>query len=243
MSDDIDDGQGLTLEELSEVSGVAARTIRFYQAEKLLQKPSRDRSDARVARYGSDHVERLKLVGELRDRGLKLPAIRNLLAEGDASTRVADWLGLDESLRGSWGTDRPHLMSSEELDALLVGVPPGTRGQLEDAMLIERQGAAWLVPSPALLELTVGLISGGAHIDLVLHAGAILSKSLRKAADELVELFVTGVRNGQASMSDTGALVDVFRPAAGDAARIIFERELQVAIEALLADTRRLRKK
>ena len=56
----------LTLEELSERTGVAPRTIRFYQAEKLLPKPERDRADGRVARYGPVHVERLRLVGELR---------------------------------------------------------------------------------------------------------------------------------------------------------------------------------
>src|SRR5690606_26772779 len=103
--DETADGPGdeelLTLEQLSELSGIPARTIRYYQAEKLLERPDRDRKDARMARYGTRHVERLRLVGELRDRGLKLPAIRTLLQEGDASARVADWLGLDEQLRGS----------------------------------------------------------------------------------------------------------------------------------------------
>ena len=233
----------LTLEELAESTGVAARTIRYYQAEKLLQKPERDRADARVARYGPAHVERLRLIGELRDRGLKLPAIRNLLSEGDASTRIADWLGLDESLRGAWGSDEPRILQREELAAMLTGVPAGTQGHLEDARLIIRQGAAWLVPTPALLELTIGLIGGGAHVDLVLQAGAILQKCLGMAAEELIELFVTGVRKGQAQRTDTGALVDVFRPAAGDAARMIFERQLQHAIEGLLADTKRLGRK
>lgn len=101
----------MTLAELSDATGIPPRTIRYYQAEKLLQKPNRDRSDARVARYTSDHLERLHLVTELRDRGLKLPAIRALIEEGDASSSVADWLGLDDSLRGSWGHDEPDRKS------------------------------------------------------------------------------------------------------------------------------------
>ena len=236
----VDEEPLLTLDELADLTGVAPRTIRYYQAEKLLQKPRRDRVDARVARYDAAHVERLRLIGELRDRGLKLPAIRTLLTEGDASTRVADWLGLDESLRGAWGSDAPRIMEHTELSDMLGDLPVGTQGQLEDARLIVRQGAAWLVPTPGLLELTVGLIVGGAHIDLVLQAGAILHSHLARAADDLVDLFVSGVRNGQAKPSDTVALVDVFRPAAGDAARIIFERQLQHAISELLADTKRL---
>jgi DNA-binding transcriptional MerR regulator len=132
----------LTLEELSDRSGVPPRTIRYYQGEKLLDRPERDRKDGRVARYGTQHVEQLRLIGELRDRGLKLPAIRTLLHERDASTRVADWLGLDDTLRGSWGQDAPRLMSRAELAEVTEPTPPGTQGLLEDAGLLVRQGDA-----------------------------------------------------------------------------------------------------
>jgi len=238
-----DEPSGMTLEELAETTGVAPRTIRFYQAEKLLQKPERDRKDARVARYGPDHVERLRLVGELRDRGLKLPAIRNLLHEGDASTRVADWLGLDASLRGSWGHDAPRIVQRDELTALLVDAQPGTRGQLEDAGLLVRQGNAWLIPNPNLLDLALRLVRDGVSIDLVLEAGSILQRHLGKAADQLIDLFVTALGDGFGHGTDPATLVEALRPAAGDAARMIFGQQLERVIESLLADTRRLGKR
>lgn len=233
----------LTLEDLAEVSGVPARTIRFYQAEKLLQRPERDPRDGRMARYGEHHVERLRLVGELRDRGLKLPAIRTLLQEGDASTRVSDWLGLDATLRGSFGPDEPRLMSRGELAELLEPTPPGTQGHLEDAGLLARQGDSFLVRAPALMELAVRLIADGVEVDLVLEAGGILEQHLGKAADELTDLFVTAMRQGYGSGSDPAVLVDALRPAAGDAARVIFGLQLERAIAALLADTKRLGKR
>ncbi|MDQ2677801.1 MAG: MerR family transcriptional regulator [Actinomycetota bacterium] len=231
----------LTLEQLSELSGVPARTIRYYQAEKLLDRPDRDRKDARMARYGTRHVERLRLVGELRDRGLKLPAIRTLVQEGDASARVADWLGLDEQLRGSWGPDVPRLVSRDELAQLTAATPPGTQGLLEDSGLLVRQGDAWLLPAPSLLELCVQLIADGVEIDLVLDAGKILQRHLGKAADELVDLFVGATRAGFGRGSEPDVLVNALRPSAGDAARIIFAQQLERAIAALLADTKRLR--
>ena len=238
-SDDVDEAL-MTIEELSEHSGVAPRTIRFYQGEKLLQKPARDRSDGRVARYGPAHLERLRLVGELRDRGLKLPAIRNLLAEGDASTRIADWLGLDEELRGSWGVVEPRILSRDELAAALAGTPAGTQGELEDGKVLIRQGAAWLVPNPGLFDLVLGLIADGVPGDLVLEAGAILQRHLGTAARELIDLFVLMVGKGYGRGIDTATLVNAFRPAAGDAARMIFEQQLERAIEQLLADPKRL---
>ena len=44
------DDELMTIEELADRSGIAPRTIRFYQGEKLLQKPERDRTDGRVWR-------------------------------------------------------------------------------------------------------------------------------------------------------------------------------------------------
>ena len=233
---------GLTLEQLSEVSGVPARTIRYYQAEKLLQKPSRDKADARVARYGDEHVERLRLVGELRDRGLKLPAIRTLVEE-DASTRVADWLGLDNSLRGSWGHNEPRILSGAELSDLLDGAPPGTQGVFEEAGLFHRQGHAWLVPSEPLLTVATDLVRNGVDVDIVIDAATILGEHLGKAADRLIDLFVTAIRQGLGKGVDTQVLVDALRPAAGEAARIIFAQQLERSIEELLADTKRLGKR
>jgi DNA-binding transcriptional MerR regulator len=233
---------GMSLEELAGATGIPARTIRYYQAQKLLQKPNRDRKDARVARYTDEHVERLRLVAELRDRGLKLPAIRGLLEEGDSPTRVADWLGLDASLRGSWGHDEPRIVSPSELAQLLDGTPPGTQGLLEDAGIVSRQGHAWLLPSEPLLNVAAGLVRTGVDVDIVIDAAGILGDHLGKAADELIDLFVVAIRQGLGKGVNTSVLVDALRPAAGEAARIIFGQQLERAIEELLADTKRLRR-
>ncbi|HTO00063.1 MAG TPA: MerR family transcriptional regulator [Microthrixaceae bacterium] len=230
----------MTLEELAEATGVAPRTIRYYQTKKLLQPPTKDGKDARLARYGTDHVERLRLIGELHDRGLKLPAIRDLLESGDASTRVADWLGLDDSLRGSWDPDLARIFDSGELTKLLDSTPTGTRGLLEDSGLIVRQGNSWLVPNPTLLDLTIGLVKDGIRPDLVVEAGAILQSNLRKAADELIELFVKALSEGFGNGADSASLVHALRPVAGDAARMIFGQQLELSIEELLADTKRI---
>lgn len=234
---------GLTLEELSITSGVPARTIRFYQGEKLVPKPDRDPNDARVARYSVAHVERLRLIGELRDRGLRLPAIRNLLHEGDASINVADWLGLDASLRGSWGNDAALILQADELRVMLKDAPPGTQAILEEGGLITRQGSAWLAPSPALVDVTLRLVADNVPIDLVIEAGAILQTHLGRAAKQLIDLFVTALGQGFGGGGDTSALVNALRPIAGDAARIIFAQQLERSIEALLADTKRIQKR
>lgn len=234
--------EGMTLDELSAATGIPPRTIRYYQAEKLLQKPQRARSDARVARYTSKHVERLELVAELRDRGLKLPAIRGLLEAGDTSHSVADWLGLDSHLRGSWGHDEPRIVTSGELAELLGDTPPGTQGLLEEAGFFTRQGNSWLIPSEPLLMVCVELVRNGVDVDVVVDASSILAKYLGKAADKLIAVFVDAVRHGLGSGAETSVMVDALRSSVGEAARIIFGQQLERAIDELLSDTKRLRR-
>jgi len=85
----------LSLAELVEQSGLPGRTIRWYQSEGLLPKPAKQ---GREAVYGPEHVERLRLIADLRDRGLTLVAIRDLLKDERPSGTVAEWLGIDATL-------------------------------------------------------------------------------------------------------------------------------------------------
>ena len=79
----------------------------------------------RSAVYRAHHLERLRLIAELQDRGLTLSAIRQLLGRrASPGMSVGDWLGLDETLRGPWSEDRPRVVDDNELaDAL--GTRPG----------------------------------------------------------------------------------------------------------------------
>ena len=86
---------GLTIEGLAEQAGVPVRTIRFYIAEDLLAGP---RGRGMAARYGEEHLLRLRLIRRLVDQRvplaeqrarlnrLSLDDVRSLLAEEDRRT-------------------------------------------------------------------------------------------------------------------------------------------------------------
>src|SRR5258705_12781263 len=69
----MDDGT----EQLARTAGVAVDTIRFYQGKGLLDAPRRE---GRVTWYGDAHLERLRRIRELQQRGFTLTVIQRFLA-------------------------------------------------------------------------------------------------------------------------------------------------------------------
>jgi|SRR5581483_7103253 len=62
----------MTLAELADSAGTPARTVRFYIARGLLDGPE---IAGRGASYGPGHLDRLRRIRELQQRGLTLAAI------------------------------------------------------------------------------------------------------------------------------------------------------------------------
>ena len=102
--------------------GVPSRTIRFYQSKGTLPSPRRQ---GRVALYGQEHVERLKLIAELQDRGLRLDAIRDVLVRARVGRRLAAELARASAsgCRRPWSDERPLVLTSAELKKRFAGQP------------------------------------------------------------------------------------------------------------------------
>lgn len=80
-------GTALTIGELAARLGVPVRTVRFWSDEGLVDPPARSAGGYRL--YDADAVARLDLVRTLRQLGLGLPAIRELLARRRTPAEVA----------------------------------------------------------------------------------------------------------------------------------------------------------
>src|SRR6516164_7373347 len=102
-----------TIDELASVSRVPSRTIRFYQSRGALMPPE---IRGRVAYYGQAHVDRLKLIAQLQDRGLRIDAIRVLLASIDrGELDLAEWLGVEQQVQAPWVNDKPRTVTEDQL--------------------------------------------------------------------------------------------------------------------------------
>src|SRR5439155_10704116 len=112
------------IEQLAQAAGVAVDTIRFYQGKGLLESPRRE---GRVTWYGDAHLERLRRIRGLQQRGFSLTVIRRFLA-GELERS-------DESLVAA--ISAPAATVTLTLDALSArsGVATPLRKALEQAGL------------------------------------------------------------------------------------------------------------
>jgi DNA-binding transcriptional MerR regulator len=72
------------VEELAAAAGVSVELLRSYQTKGLVDPPRRD---GRVALYDDRHLERLRTIRELKDKGYSLKAIGGLLTRQHADTQ------------------------------------------------------------------------------------------------------------------------------------------------------------
>jgi DNA-binding transcriptional MerR regulator len=220
-------GPDLTIDDLAASAGLPSRTIRFYQTRGLLPRPE---MRGRVAHYGPEHVERLRRIAELQDRGLKIKAIRELLGRVEkGETRLDAWLGLDDRLREPWAQDESRLVDEKELAALAGDLRPGRLADLVRHGLVARRGGSFLVPSLALLQLALRLEATGVELDAVARLQRTLRKRLSRTAEDLAEPFLSH-RARRRAAGRARPLADVLRelrPIALEAVRLVFAQEME----------------
>src|SRR5215471_4028628 len=224
-----------TIDELATLTRVPSRTIRFYQSKGALPSPL---IRGRVAYYGPEHVERLKLIGSLQDRGLRIRAIRDLLQQADkGELALNEWLGLERQLQEPWADDRPRVVTEAELQSLLGDQRPGAIAELLRLGQIERRGDSYLIRSPALLTVGLRLEAAGIDFETAVGASDILRKHLRRAAGELTEFFYKRIGEGfgrDVTANDLGEAYKALRPLGQESVRVLFGREMERALRKLL---------
>jgi DNA-binding transcriptional MerR regulator len=224
-----------TIDQLATMTRVPSRTIRFYQSKGALQPPQ---IRGRVAFYGAAHVERLKLIGSLQDRGLSIRAIRDLLQQADkGELALNEWLGLEQQLKEPWQSDRARVLGDSELRELLGDRRPGALAELLRLELVERQGDSYLVRSPALLEVALRLEAAGVDFETAAGAAAILRKHLSRAAADVTEFFFKRSGEGfgrELTAANLGTAYRELRPVGLEAVRLLFGREMERSLRKLV---------
>jgi DNA-binding transcriptional MerR regulator len=172
--------------ELARETGITVRTLRYYQERKLLPPPRRA---GRIGWYSQAHVIRLRIIGQLLDRGHTLGGIGELLSAWEQGYDLAALLGLEQAITAPWSDEIPAPVTVADVSALL-------NGQLTPEILTEAvrlgyigvEGDRVIHVSRQLLDATTILVREGIPLAAILDAGGELQAGLDKLAVLFVEL-------------------------------------------------------
>lgn len=195
--------------ELAREAGITVRTLRYYQERKLLPPPQRS---GRIGWYSQAHLNRLRVIGQLLDRGHTLGGISELLSAWEQGYELTDLLGFERAMTAPWSDEVPVPVTIADIAAQLKGQL--TPEILEEAIrlgYIEVDGDRVIHVSRRLLEITAVLVREGIPLPAILATGRELQAGLDTMASLLVELVVSHVldrRGGAPPPQDVARLAE-----------------------------------
>jgi DNA-binding transcriptional MerR regulator len=188
----VDASRGMTIDELAQQSGVTSRNIRAYQTRGLLPPP---RVEGRVGYYDQSHLERLRYVGSLQERGFSLASIQCLLEAWDEGRDLQDVLGFEEALTAPWSDEKPERFALDRLLEMFpeVAEDPSLLERAVDLGLLGPDGDAFEAPSPKLLQVGAELVAAGIPLRAALDEYERLKADAARIATRFVALFEDNV--------------------------------------------------
>jgi DNA-binding transcriptional MerR regulator len=172
------------VEDLARQAGITVELLRSYQSKGLLPPP---RHEGRVAWYGTRHLERLRLVKDLKHRGYSLRMIERAVERGaeqpDEAAAVAE---LPE-----------ERLTLAEL-AERTRVPPAMLRSLEASGVLRprRSGPKWWYTEADVraVRMLLSLLGGGLPMEEFMRVAAVQLDTAQAVADGAVDLFMRSAR-------------------------------------------------
>ena len=104
------------IDDLARLAGTTTRNIRVYRDRALLHPPLRV---GRIALFNDTHLTRLRLITSLLDKGYNIAHVHEMLNAWEQGKDVADMLGLESAIAGSWAAEKPERMPVADAKQLI----------------------------------------------------------------------------------------------------------------------------
>lgn len=183
------------IDDLARRAGTTTRNIRVYRDRGLLPPPRRV---GRIALFNDTHLTRLRLITSMLDRGYTIAHVKEMLSAWEQGRDLADVLGLETAIAGSWTTERPETMDHAAAQRLIDDRQAFDR--LVALGVIRIDGPNATVTRPKLIEAFREIHSYGIGLDTLIdlyertlpHIDAISDLLVRAGADHVVDRIKPG---------------------------------------------------
>jgi DNA-binding transcriptional MerR regulator len=231
------------IDDLARAAGTTVRNVRVYQDRGLLPPPRRE---GRAGIYSETHLGRLRLIGQLLERGYTFAHIAEFFDAWQSGRNLTDLLGLEQVLTAPWSDELADYVTAEQLLGLFGpdGLDPDTLAKAVAQELVVPEGDRFRVPSPRLLHAGSELVRAGIPLDVVLDLSASLARDMDASAARLIAAVREHVvlkhpalapSDGQVpgeAVADLSALIDRLKPLA----RLAMDAHLARAMERRIAE-------
>jgi DNA-binding transcriptional MerR regulator len=159
-------GAEYTIDELARTAGVTVRSVRVYHERGVLPPPV---VRGRTGYYGPPHLARLRAIGRLLERGMKLAGIKSLFDAWDRGEGLAEVLGFVDQVATPYHASPATTVTRDELRQYGTDRP----ANLERAIALGVYEATddtetYRVVSPRLSRFGAALVGAGLPVERAL---------------------------------------------------------------------------
>ncbi len=204
-----------TIDELARESGMTVRTLRVYNERGLLPPPQ---LKGRTGFYSEEHLNRVRIISRLLDRGIKLNGVRDLLEAWDRGDDLAAVLGVSAgSAPAAPPPSRPTpatvetTVAAADLAGRYADIPNGLARVVQAGLYEPKDAATYRVKDPQLVDIAAQLQAAGVPPTRVLDELERLRDDCDHIARQFVDMFertaVREFRRSERSSQDVAELV------------------------------------
>lgn len=224
-----------TVDELAREAGMTVRNVRAYASRGIIDPP---RLEGRTGYYSMSHLNRLRLVRSLLDRGFTLAAVEQAIVN---SPNPAPEIALDliSMFDASAPEIEPQVISREEIELLAgTSVNEDALAELEQLGLIELDGDRIVLLAPDVVRPGIAALGLGLTEPTLLKIAAREQEVLRSLAQEIVSLVSAEIAQPfidaglpESERERVLSAIEGMIPIAGQSVLGMFRTELQHAVE------------
>jgi DNA-binding transcriptional MerR regulator len=226
----------LTIEQVSQETGMTVRNIRAHQSRGLLPPPE---VRASTGYYGPEHVARLRLIREMQADGYNLNAIKRLVSGSHGAAEQV--LGFKRAMTTPFETERPELLTEAELASRFgPDVSPKTLEKAEKlGLLVPLGDGRYEAPMPSLLTAADELIGRGVSLSAALAVVEQLKRHCEGVSQTFVKLVLDDVWKPfeqagypESRWPDVVESIERLRPLASQALIAVFQQTMTREVES-----------
>ncbi|MET9025394.1 MerR family transcriptional regulator [Nocardia sp. NPDC004168] len=180
-------GVEYTIDELAREAGTTVRSLRVYHERGVLPPPQ---VKGRTGFYGADHLNRVRTISRLLDRGIKLNGIKELLNAWDRGDDLGDILGVGEpGATEPLVVDAGETIAATELAERYRDVPNGLARVVAAGLYEPVDAATYRIADRRLTQSLDQMAAAGIPADEVLGELEKLRADAERIARRYVDLF------------------------------------------------------